>query len=665
MFKPLHLLFLILVLLVSCTDVQMIEPGARKDLYTKEFLFSIEKVKEAFARGDGEQALFILERIEDGSLNNSERALKYNLRGVIDFSQGSYEQAIEFFKRGLETSSLDKSLTAQLNLNLSSAFYKLDDIVKAYAVIKVTNDNFLTDGEKIKFYRLLFVLADKVGDSQEALDGLTNFYGNLERVGQIKKSEYYGSLVRLFESLGQNQKIRYLEKFKNTQSLAAGYLGYIEVEKLIYNGNKKYAKDLMTWIRDNYNSRLEILTLLDTFEDRMQTIAKIDTSKIGVILPFSGNRRNFSARAMLGLDYAFRRYKQQFEGTQVIVKDSESNGAVGAFRVRQLIEKDSVSLIIGGLFSDEAKEEYLEARKYGVIYVSLSPIYLPKKDKSHLLIEIPGSIESEVEAMFQPKVLSNFGNRLAVIYPNSERGKAYIDEVWNQAKIKNVDISVVHKYEKGLTDYRETVSKILDLKFKRHRQEELDFLDEIYSLKGKTSVRRVQTLPPNQDFDWVFVPSYPNEAVQIVPSFAYYDAFRLNFVGTASWRSTLTQKISDSSAKLYFMGDNSDFISNEIVENFVRNYKKRPGIVEFVTLEAMHVVSALVGKSYDNRDQFNNLLQVNDIINGITGSFELKNNIWIKSLEPLRVRSNGIRKANLEVVTDSEAYEPVSKEDKG
>ncbi|MGB0360870.1 MAG: GTPase Era, partial [Endozoicomonas sp.] len=39
--------------------------------------------------------------------------------------------------------------------------------------------------------------------------------------------------------------------------------------------------------------------------------------------------------------------------------------------INDLIQKHHVSIIIGGLFPDTAKEEYLEAKKYGVLYVSL------------------------------------------------------------------------------------------------------------------------------------------------------------------------------------------------------------------------------------------------------------------------------------------------------
>ncbi len=625
----------------------MIEPGARKDLYSKEFLYQVEQVKEAFSQGRIDDAISILNRIDEKTINTTERALKKNLQGVVDFSRGEYELAINYFRSGLESSSLDRSLTAQLNLNLASAFYKMEDFVKAYAVIKVANEQFLTQGEKVKYYRLLFVLADKVNEGEEALVGLTKYFSQMKTIGDIKQSEYFGALIRLFGDLGQNQKVRFLEKFKEEQNLAAGYLGFTEIENLLYNGDKKYAEDLISWMRDNFDSQKEIIQLLDTFEGRIRTISKIDTKKIGVILPFSGNRKGFSERALTGIDFAFRHWKEQFDNIEIILKDSESNGAVGAFRVKQLIEKHSVSLIIGGLFSDEAKEEYLEARKYGVAYIALSPIYLPRKDKTNLLVEIPGSVESEIEAMLRPEVLNSFGKRLAVIYPDSPRGKTYIDEIWTRAKDKGAEVSVVHKYEKGLTDYRDTVSKVLDLKYKRTRKEELEFLENLYSIQGKTSVRRVQTLPPNVNFDWVFVPAYPNEAVQIVPSFAYYDAFKLNFLGTSSWRSSLTQRISESSAKLYFMGDKSDFIPATTVQNFVKAYKKRPGIVEIVTIDAMYIASALVGKDFETRDQFNLLLKENDIINSLTGSFELKENIWLKELSPLRVRKNGVQKATL------------------
>ena len=53
-------------------------------------------------------------------------------------------------------------------------------------------------------------------------------------------------------------------------------------------------------------------------------------------------------------------------------------------------------------------------------------------------------------------------------------------------------------------------------------------MKKYYDSEKNVSVRRVvQKLKPLIDFDWVFVPSAPYNAIQIIPSFNYFDATEL------------------------------------------------------------------------------------------------------------------------------------------
>jgi nuclear transport factor 2 (NTF2) superfamily protein len=69
-----------------------------------------------------------------------------------------------------------------------------------------------------------------------------------------------------------------------------------------------------------------------------------------------------------------------------------------------------------------------------------------------------------------------------------------VNEVWRKAKAKKIELTSIHSYEKNITDYRDSVEKLLGLKFKREREEEYTLWKDIYTLQGKRTVRRVQTL---------------------------------------------------------------------------------------------------------------------------------------------------------------------------
>src|SRR5690606_13030437 len=304
--------------------------------------------------------------------------------------------------------------------------------------------------------------------------------------------------------------------------------------------------------------------------------------------------------------------------------------------VRELIEKHHVSMIIGGLFPSTAKEEYLEARKYGVFFISLSPVFLDKELKSHLLIEIPGSVQSQIDTLVAGNIIEAFGPRVAIFYPDDEGGKSYINEMWRRYQSDRLELTSVHHFEKNLKDFRNPVMKALGLKFKRERQEELDVWKEVYKLEGKSSIRRIQTLKPVIDFDWVFLPTYPHEAIQIIPAFNYFDATGLKYVGGPSWMSRSLVNEQRNLGGLYFVGDDPKGFDPSFAEDYKSRYGTTPKLIETLSYEAMNVGLEIIKKTKakSREDLESNLLSLNGL-KGITGDFHLKEGIWMKRMDIL------------------------------
>src|SRR5690606_35284433 len=147
-----------------------------------------------------------------------------------------------------------------------------------------------------------------------------------------------------------------------------------------------------------------------------------------------------------------------------------------------------------------------------------------------------GSIESQIETLLSPEMINKFGSRIGVVFPDNEGGKAYVDEMWRRATEKNLQITSSASFPKNTHDYRDTSRLFLGLKYPREREEEHKILEDVYA-EERSSIRRVQTLPPVIDFDWVFMATYPHETTQLIPTLGYYDATRLKVVGGPSWVS--------------------------------------------------------------------------------------------------------------------------------
>lgn len=645
------LLFIFIMCLAACGGIQML--GMKKDvshLYGDEYMQVINRVKEHYRLGHTKEAMNDLKNLDEQKLNPSERAMRRNLIGVIHFSQKNFEQAIFNFDLALTTAQEDPGLVAQIKLNLASSQYKLGFMDKAYEILVNANPNVLEASEAKKYHQLRFTLAKDLDKPEDAIKSMFAYLFDLNSLSDLRADPVFERLSTEFFDLDERTRLRVLEERSRPATVVGAYMAYLESEKLYYSGKKDDALSVVNWLQGSFSDQVEVMELVNAFVFRMENYAKMDARSIGVVLPLTGDKSDFGKRVLLGLDYALSEVNKSVgpEGRPFTLhfKDSEGGGALGAHRVRDLIEKNMVSVIIGGLFSSEATKEYLEARKYGVFFVSLSQIYLPKEQKDHLLLEIPGSVESQMARIFSTQVLEGLGSKGAIIYPQGDRGEAYLNEFWRKAKESNVSITGALSFKENETDFRVPVQKLLGLHFTRERQEELDLLSEIHALEKKRAVRRIQTLKPQIDFDWVFVPAYPREALQLIPSFAYYDAMNLNLIGGPSWRSQMLSRESYKLGKLYFIGDDVEFASKSFVESFVARFKKAPKLIELRSYDALKLsLNMLAGKGYSTRDEFNGAIRNQEHLKGMTGVWKLVDGIWIKDMQAMVLHRGKIQDA--------------------
>ncbi|MCK5073340.1 MAG: ABC transporter substrate-binding protein [Bacteriovoracaceae bacterium] len=637
-------------LFTACSNIRILGGGKRSDLYRSGFLKQVKVVKGHYARGNSDKAVQILNAMSTEELLPAERAFRKNLVGVILFSNGKYEEAISAFEGALVTSSIDEALTSQVYLNLASSYFKLDFSEKAFIMTEKSDFKMLSNNEAKKYHFLKYKLSKQLGRDEHKIDALTRFLGFEKSLNNFRDGVYFQELLDTFFNLDQTERAKFLERYEDEKLLSIGYLAYLNAEKLYYEGKKDSARDFLKWIEEQYADVSEILLLVQKFEFRMDNYTKINSRSIGIVLPLSGKKKNFGKRAATGIASALSRIKTMWKTEEapfdLVFRDSKGSGAAGAFRVKELIEKYNVTAIIGGLFSSEATKEYLEARNRGVFFISLSQIYLPRDQKDYLLLEIPGSIESQLDEIFSSKMLNKFGRRTAIIYPNSQRGNAYLNEFWRKAKESKIHISGIQSFNEATKDFREPVENLLGLKHPRERQEEIDLVTEIYSLEKKKSVRRIQILKPQIDFDWIFMPSYPKQASLLVPAFSYFDAFKINFIGGPSWGKSkeLTEE-SNKLGKLFFVGDNVEQTDEGFIERFILKYKTRPGFIEMVSHDSLRIIGEIMrDKSFNTRDEFDIHLKSKKKLSGITGDWIQESGIWLKKMLPKVLRRGKVKK---------------------
>ena len=631
------------VLLFNCSGISDLKTTEEKS-YTPLFLKKIEEVGKFYRKGHYRTALAELERMHKmGGYAPIEQAYAKNLEGIILFSMGDLNRSESAFLAALAHYNYRSFLRARIHLNLGSLYYKRNLYGKSYEYLIKLDSDLLEKREKEQFYELGRIVGKELGQKMLQVVSLVGIVGESKSVDEIRSHALFENLRTNYLELSDREKASVFEKGKKGSLLLVGYLSYLDAKRRYYEGDKEQAIEFLDWLKGFYGKEEGLSSLIEDFFMRIENFSKMNASSIGIVLPLSGNKSGFGKRALFGIDQSIR--TNALDKYKIHVMDSKGSAAIGSYRVKELAESHFVSTIIGGLFPQEAMAEYLEARKHGILFISLSQIYLPKDEKDHLLLEIPGSIQSQVELLFSKKMLADFGHRAAIVYPRDPRGEAYVNEFWRKARSAGVDIAGVQSYEKNKMDYREPIKNILGLHFVRERQEEHDMLSDIYDLGGKRSVRRVQVLRPQIDFDWVFVPAFPKEAVQIVPSFSYYDAFGVNIIGESSWRSNSLIKENYRYINLYFVGDDIAELTEDFSQNFYESYRTKPRIVEILGHDAFTLAAFLLKRArFESRDELDRHIRSQRKLSGMTGSWKIQDGIWIKNLAPHKLERGKIKR---------------------
>lgn len=609
-----------------------------------EVQMKLDKSRDALGRGNPTQALTLLGQLEDNKLDTLERAMKYNLKGVVLFTQANWEKALQNFEVARAYVPAETTLEAQVWLNIASVHYKQGMFAELKTDLDKIDPRVLPELEIKKYAQLKLAWAVKYQKNYEIVDTCILLLKDAKTLTEVQDSVLKERMSLSFKTLSDAEKTKLLEEYKREKWMPLAYLGELEAEARYFSGDTDGARDVLNWLEDKFGTIPQVKTFVADFEQRLDSSTRLSMDGIGIVLPLSGDKSNYGQKALMGIDAAIKSTDIGRE-IEIHTKDGVDSPSVAAQAVRDLVQQHKVPLIIGGLFPESARAEYLEAKRWGVLFISLAPINLPREEKNYLLIEVQGSVESQVASLVSDEMLNHFGKRVGVVYPQGEAGKAYADEFWRASLQKPaMKLTAVASYPKGTLDFRTTVQHFLGLEFPRERQEEVQIFQSAYA-NEKSTIRRIQTLPPAIDFDWVFVASFPHEALSLVPTFGYYDAQNIAVFGGPSWSSRGLVSEQKNMGKVYFVGEDPADMNKEFFKSFQALHNKAPTLLETLGYEAAKVAAQIVkDDSHSQRKDFDTGLKAHEKIMGLSADFRLVDGIWLKSMEPLMIRNGEISK---------------------
>lgn len=149
--------------------------------------------------------------------------------------------------------------------------------------------------------------------------------------------------------------------------------------------------------------------------------------KIGVVLPLTGRFSRYGEAALDGISCGIGLYEPcplpENTAIQLVVKDSQGSAALAGQAVKELIENEKVTAIVGPLASAETELAALEAQNHNVPLIALAPkkIAAPAGDYVFQHSLFP---ETEV-ALVVRRAAKKGLNRFLLLYPKNKYGEQY------------------------------------------------------------------------------------------------------------------------------------------------------------------------------------------------------------------------------------------------
>jgi ABC-type branched-subunit amino acid transport system substrate-binding protein len=269
--------------------------------------------------------------------------------------------------------------------------------------------------------------------------------------------------------------------------------------------------------------------------------------------------------------------------------------------------------------------------------------------------------------------------RFAVLYPDENYGRRYMNLFWDQVVEYGGMVNGVEMYDPEDMDFAKPIKKMAgifydvpkDLAVTSIPRLDIPLLSlasdpallerdviadpvewisgipldrEAIDDLGRRNPDRDDQWHPIVDFDAVFIPDAPKKAGLIIPQLAYYDIRDVYLLGTNLWNSKTLLEMSGEYMKGTLIADGFFADSqSETVKNFVaafqNAYGRVPGIIEAVAYDsAMMVFQTMRQTATDSRrDLKQALLQIIDFegVSGRTGFAQ--NGEAEKTLHMLRI----------------------------
>lgn len=570
-----------------------------------------------------------------------------NLRALSLLATRRPLQASQSFQSALAANP-DPHFRQYVLYNLASSEVEAGQVEDAQQTLARIEPESLDRETRIKYHALRARIFERRELPLEASREILAL-SRLQTPEQVRAA-YEGVLKTNLKQISSVEDLEKLYNENSDSSLADMVLFRLGTQELILGrpaSGEARLRELMS--RFPQTSHLqEASDLIRAFEQRKV----VEPRTVGVLLPSQGKYARFGNLSLQAIELAFRIYNQDVserEKVTLVIEDSGEEPDQTVRALNRLFFKHHVIAVIGPLLSKGIDQVTQRAQELGLPLISLA-----QQAGINGEYVFPSGLtpQAQAEAIARYAIQKRGLKRFAILHPRDRFGEQYSQAFWDAVEQLGGKIVGVESYASGETDFRQPVQKLVGTYYLDARQRELDEMAKVRTeMKITRRTRKTAQyfdLPPIVDFDAVFIPDEPKVVGQILPTFAFQDVDKTQFLGIATWHSQelVTRAQSFAEGALFVDGFSAGSDNPEVllfVERYRATFGQEPGAIEAVAYDAARMLEDVITERKPNtRDDIVSGLQNVKKFPGVTGSIDYRDGRLSRGLTVFTVQKGAM-----------------------
>jgi ABC-type branched-subunit amino acid transport system substrate-binding protein len=375
--------------------------------------------------------------------------------------------------------------------------------------------------------------------------------------------------------------------------------------------------------------------------------------KVGVLLPRTGEYAAIGKRIEQVVRLANERAGTRM---QLVFLDAHGDPAATKQAVEDLVVKEQVVAILGPLLKEDVMEAARAAQSLGVPMVALSQAQDPASVGDYVFRGVL-PLEQQVKALVDHAMGVEGMRSFATLHPRSSFGDHAADLFRAEVERRGGKVIREADYDEDATSFFEQ-ARIIGAKDYKARAGEFAAVKRAAAAKGADPSKAV--LPPQIDFDAIFIPDSWQRAALVASSLAYEEfpvgsfrpnrhAARVPLLGLNAWNDPRIVDVGGAYVQQAIFVDafapQSDLPG---VQQFVQDHDsslgRKPGVIDALAWDATRLLGAAVTAGGDDRGAVRDELLQARISGPLTGGDRFGSDREVdRKLVVLTIRGGGIR----------------------